>query len=85
MLACLVLLQACHRLHSVLVVTQQQSTKTTSPQVMVTQIISQEPLVGESKRPLLRQLLQRLTDKQLEPQALHFDLLKVSCRPLSLV
>jgi hypothetical protein len=46
---------------------------------MVAHIISQEPLVGESKRPLLRQLLQRLIAKQLEPQALHFDLLKVSC------
>lgn len=46
-------------------------------QVMVTHIISQEPLVGEGKRPLLRQLLQLLIDKQLEPQASHFDLFKV--------
>lgn len=45
---------------------------------MVTHIISQEPLMGENKRPLLRQLLQRLIDKQLEQQPSHFDLFKVS-------
>jgi hypothetical protein len=49
-------------------------------QVMVTHIISQEPLISEGKRPLLRQLLQRLVDKQLEPQASHFDLFKVGGR-----
>ena len=50
---------------------------TAAMQVMVTHIISQEPFIGEGKRPLLHQLLQRLVDKQLEPQHTHFDLYKV--------
>jgi hypothetical protein len=43
---------------------------------MISTIISQEPLMDDS-RPLLRQLLRRLIDKQLEPQPCHFDLTKV--------
>lgn len=43
---------------------------------MIGMIISQEPLMEDS-RPLLRQLLRRLIDKQLEPQPCHFDLTKV--------
>lgn len=70
---------ACVLRQLVQMVTGQLLVTPTVQQVMVTHIISQEPLVGESKRPLLRQLLQRLIAKQLEPQALHFDLLKVSC------
>lgn len=51
-------------------------------QVLLTQIISQEPLCGESKRPLLLQLLRRLVAKQLEPQPSYFELSKVqgSCK-----
>jgi hypothetical protein len=49
----------------------------TDLEVMVTQILSQEPLLGESKRPLLQQALQRVVDKQLEPQASQFELTKV--------
>jgi hypothetical protein len=37
--------------------------------------------MGENKQPLLRQLLQRLIDKQLEQQPSQFDLYKV--RPAS--
>jgi hypothetical protein len=47
-------------------------------QVLITQILNQEPLLGESKRPALRQLLQRLVAKLLEPQHSQFDLFKVS-------
>jgi hypothetical protein len=47
-------------------------------QVLLTQILNQEPLIGESKRPALRQLLQRLVAKLLEPQHSQFDLFKVS-------
>lgn len=46
-------------------------------QVLVSHIISQEPLIGDSKRPLLWQLLQRLIEKQVEPQCTHYDLVKV--------
>lgn len=46
-------------------------------QVLLTQILNQEPLIGESKRPALRQLLQRLVAKLLEPQHSQFDLFKV--------
>lgn len=46
---------------------------------MVAAIISQEGgiLLMEDSKPLLRQLLRRLIDKQLEPQPSHFDLTKV--------
>lgn len=46
-------------------------------QVLLTQIINQEPLVSESKRPAVRQLLERLVAKLLEPQHSQFDLFKV--------
>jgi dynein assembly factor with WDR repeat domains 1 len=49
-------------------------------QVLLTQILNQEPLIGESKRPALRQLLQRLVAKLLEPQHSQFDLFKVPHR-----
>lgn len=55
----------------------------TDLEVMVTQILSQEPLLGEGKRPLLRQALQRLVDKQLEPQASQFELTKVCAGTVS--
>lgn len=51
----------------------------TPMQVMASTIISQEPLMSDSSKPLLRQLLRRLVDKQLEAQPSQYDLLKV-CR-----
>jgi len=50
-------------------------------QVLLTQIINQEPLISEGKRPALRQLIERLIAKLTEQQHSQFDLLKVcSCR-----
>lgn len=46
-------------------------------QVLLTQVLNQEPLISENKRPALRQLLERLVAKLLEPQHSQFDLFKV--------
>eukprot|EP00878_Enallax_costatus_P017719 GHUV01018616.1.p1 GENE.GHUV01018616.1~~GHUV01018616.1.p1 ORF type:complete len:147 (+),score=26.32 GHUV01018616.1:228-668(+) len=46
-------------------------------EVLLTQLINQEPLISESKRPAVRQLLERLVAKLLEPQYSQFDLFKV--------
>jgi hypothetical protein len=46
-------------------------------QVLLSQIIAQEPLISDSKRPALRQLLQRLICKLAEPQYDGYNLFKV--------
>lgn len=45
--------------------------------MLISQLITREPLISESKRPALRQLLGRLAAKLLEPQHSQFDLFKV--------
>lgn len=46
-------------------------------QVLLSQIIRQEPLISENRRPALRQLIHRLIDKMLEQQHHSFTLFKV--------
>lgn len=47
------------------------------PQVLLSQIIRQEPLISENRRPALRQLIQRLIEKMQEQQHHSFSLFKV--------
>ncbi len=49
-------------------------------QVLLSQIIRQEPLISENRRPALRQLIHRLIDKMLEQQHHSFTLFKVGSR-----
>lgn len=46
-------------------------------QVLLSQIIRQEPLISENRRPALRQLVGRLLDKMAETQHHSFSLFKV--------
>ena len=46
-------------------------------QALCSQVIKQEPLVSESRRPALRQLMERLLDKMAEAQHHSFSLYKV--------
>ncbi|PNW83772.1 hypothetical protein CHLRE_04g216902v5 [Chlamydomonas reinhardtii] len=46
-------------------------------EVLLSQIIRQEPLISENRRPALRQLIHRLIDKMLEQQHHSFTLFKV--------
>ncbi|PNH06746.1 Outer row dynein assembly protein 16 [Tetrabaena socialis] len=46
-------------------------------EVLLSQIIRQEPLISENRRPALRQLINRLIDKMLEQQHHSFTLFKV--------
>jgi dynein assembly factor with WDR repeat domains 1 len=47
-------------------------------QVLVSQIIRQEPLVSENRRPALRQLIGRLLERMAEEQHHSFALHKAS-------
>ncbi|GFH05723.1 WD_REPEATS_REGION domain-containing protein, partial [Haematococcus lacustris] len=49
----------------------------TDVEVVCTQIIQQEPLVSENRRPALRQLINRLLDKMAEEQHHSYSLFKV--------
>jgi dynein assembly factor with WDR repeat domains 1 len=46
-------------------------------QVLLAQILNQEPLISDNKKPVLRQLIQRLIAKLTEPQYSQFDVTKV--------
>jgi hypothetical protein len=46
-------------------------------QALCSQVIKQEPLVSENRRPALRQLMERLLEKQAETQHHNFSLYKV--------
>lgn len=63
--------------HEVLPHTLQVCCAPTHPQLLLTRLISQEPLLSEGKRPVLRQLVQQLVAKLQEPQPTRFDLFKV--------
>eukprot|EP00955_Chlamydomonas_euryale_P002842 30103-Chlamydomonas_euryale.AAC.2 len=45
--------------------------------MVLTQIIQQEPLISENRRPALRQLVERLVAKMMEQQHHSFTLFKV--------
>jgi len=52
----------------------------TQLQALCSQIIQQEPLISENRRPALRQLIGRLLEKQAEVQHHSFSLFKVGRR-----
>jgi hypothetical protein len=51
-------------------------------QVLLSQIIRQEPLISENRRPALRQLVERLLQKMQETQHHSFTLFKVRAAPM---